>query len=172
MPAAGRPPNILITGTPGTGKSTLAAALAEEVGFNVIDISKLALEKQLHEGKDEDLDCLIIDEDKICDDLEDTMSKGGNIVDYHSSEFFPERWFDLVVVLRTDNTPLYDRLVARGYSEKKVSDNVTCEIFQTCLEEARESYRPEIVWELKSNIVEQVDDNVAKIVSWLRERHS
>ena len=60
----------------------------------------------------------------------------------------------------------------RGYSEKKVSDNVTCEIFQTCLEEARESYRPEIVWELKSNIVEQVDDNVAKIVSWLRERHS
>lgn len=36
--------------------------------------------------------------------------EGGNIVDYHGSEFFPERWFDLVVVLQTDNTVLYDRL--------------------------------------------------------------
>lgn len=41
------------------------------------------------------------------------MSKGGNIVDFHSCDFFPERWFDLVVVLLTDNTVLYPRLEAR-----------------------------------------------------------
>lgn len=41
------------------------------------------------------------------------MSQGGNIVDYHSSEFFPERWFDIIFVLRTDNTTLFDRLVSR-----------------------------------------------------------
>ena len=41
------------------------------------------------------------------------MSEGGNAVEYHSSDFFPERWFDAVFVLRTDNTILYDRLQQR-----------------------------------------------------------
>ena len=47
------------------------------------------------------------------DTLEPMMSSGGNIVDYHGCEFFPERWFDIVFVLRTDNTILYDRLQER-----------------------------------------------------------
>ena len=41
------------------------------------------------------------------------MSEGGNIIDYHGCEFFPERWFDIVFVLRTDNTVLYNRLEKR-----------------------------------------------------------
>lgn len=41
------------------------------------------------------------------------MSVGGNIVEYHGCDFFPERWFDAVFVLRTDNTLLYDRLQQR-----------------------------------------------------------
>jgi len=47
---------------------------------------------------------------QVLDELEDQLSAGGNIVDYHSCEFFPERWFDIVFVLRTDNTILYERL--------------------------------------------------------------
>ena len=41
------------------------------------------------------------------------MTEGGNIVDYHGCDFFPERWFDIVFVLRTDNTVLYSRLEKR-----------------------------------------------------------
>lgn len=50
---------------------------------------------------------------QVVDELEERMSKGGNIVDYHSCEFFPERWFDIVFVLRTDNSILYKRLQQR-----------------------------------------------------------
>ena len=50
---------------------------------------------------------------QVVDELEESMSKGGNIVDYHSCEFFPERWFDVVFVLRTDNSVLYKRLQQR-----------------------------------------------------------
>lgn len=50
---------------------------------------------------------------QVCDELEDLMEEGGNIVDHHSCDFFPERWFDHVVVLQTDNTVLYDRLTKR-----------------------------------------------------------
>jgi len=31
------------------------------------------------------------DEDKVVDFLEETMCQGGNIVDFHTSSFFPER---------------------------------------------------------------------------------
>ena len=50
---------------------------------------------------------------QICDEMEEQMSEGGNIMDFHTIGFFPERWFDLVIVLRTDNTILYDRLAKR-----------------------------------------------------------
>ena len=50
---------------------------------------------------------------KVIDELEGQMSEGGNIVDYHSCDFFPERWFSIVFVLRTDNTLLYERLEQR-----------------------------------------------------------
>ena len=54
-----------------------------------------------------------------------------------------ERWIALHTYLvgRTNNTLLYDRLKARGYKEAKVEENLQCEIFQTILDEAKESYR-------------------------------
>lgn len=68
-------------------------------------------------------------------------NRGGCVVDYHGCDFFPERWFDIVVVLRCDNTILYDRLAARGYDGKKIRENIECEIFGSLLEEALESYK-------------------------------
>ena len=50
---------------------------------------------------------------QVVDELEDRMEGGGYIVEYHSCDFFPERWFDAVFVLRTDNTVLYNRLEQR-----------------------------------------------------------
>ncbi|NTV77535.1 MAG: AAA family ATPase [Methanothrix sp.] len=51
------------------------------------------------------------------------MSGGGVVLESHSCDFFPERWFDLVVVLRSDNTVLFDRLAARGYPKRKLDEN-------------------------------------------------
>lgn len=50
---------------------------------------------------------------QLLDELESRMEEGGKIVDYHGCDFFPERWFDVVFVLRTNNTLLYDRLEKR-----------------------------------------------------------
>ena len=62
------------------------------------------------------------------------MRDGGVIVDFHSVDFFPEDWFDLILVLRTDNSVLYERLEQRGYSQKKVQENIEAEIMQVGLE--------------------------------------
>lgn len=163
-------PNILITGTPGTGKSTLAERVCSEAALQLVSVNELVKAKALHEGRDEEFDAFIIDEDKVVDELDDNLSlpSGGFCVDYHGCDFFPERWFDLVVVLRTDNTALYDRLAARGYAAHKITENVDAEILQVLLDQARDSYRPEVVVELPSNSVDDVDANVAKILDFVR----
>lgn len=41
------------------------------------------------------------------------MKQGGKIIDWHVCEIFPKSWIDLVVVLRTDSSTLYERLKSR-----------------------------------------------------------
>ena len=41
-------------------------------------------------------------------------TEGGKILDTHMCvDYFPERWFDLVVVLRSSTNVLFDRLQKR-----------------------------------------------------------
>lgn len=50
---------------------------------------------------------------QLLDDLEPLIAEGGLILDWHTCEAFPERWADLVVVLRCDHTRLWERLEKR-----------------------------------------------------------
>ncbi len=159
-------PNILVTGTPGTGKTQTSQLAAERTGLKHINVGDLARQHNCYEGHDDNFDSNILDDDKILDVLEPIMEEGGCIVDFHSVELFPERWFELVLVLRTDTAVLFDRLTARNYSDLKRSENIECEIMQVVLEEARESYDEQIVHELNSNNLDDLDNNVARIASW------
>ena len=103
---------------------------------------------------------------QVCDALEDDLTEGGTIVDYHGCDFFPERWFDLVIVLQTDNTVLWGRLEKRGYKDKKIQDNVQCEIMNVIVEEARESYAEDIVHCVSSNTVDEMEQNVERLAAW------
>ena len=55
----------------------------------------------------------------------------------------------------------------RGYNQKKLTENIECEIFQTILEEAKESYQPEIVHELRNNTLEDFELNINQIEQWV-----
>ena len=120
------------------------------------------------------MDSYVLDEDKLLDLMEamlqTTMEEGqGVVADYHCCELFPERWFDLVLVLRTKTDVLFDRLSARGYSERKRSENLECEIMQVILEEAREAYAHEIVHEVPSNTIEEMESNVERVKTWIEQ---
>jgi adenylate kinase len=119
-----------------------------------------------HEGHDDEYDTLILDEDKLLDVMEPLMSEGGKIVDYHSCDFFPERWFDLVLVLTSTTEVLYDRLHSRGYSQKKIDENMECEIMQIVAESASESYQEEIVHCVPSNTIEDMENNCERLRLW------
>ena len=162
-------PNVLITGTPGTGKTSLAERVAAACGMHHHDVSAVAKREDMCESFDEDLDTHVIDEDKVLDHMEEKLgaSDGGIVADYHSCDLFPERWFDLVVVLTCDNSILYDRLAARGYAEAKITKNVECEIFQAIAEEARESYAEDVVRVCASETIEQMEANEASVKAFV-----
>ena len=72
-------------------------------------------------------------------------------------------------MLRCDSTVLYDRLTGRGYKDKKLEENMDSEIMQVLLDEARESYREEIVVELRSDKDEDVEGNIERIEAWVEQ---
>ncbi|XP_047324471.1 adenylate kinase isoenzyme 6 homolog [Impatiens glandulifera] len=154
-------PNILITGTPGTGKTTTASALAASTQLRHINIVDLVKEKNLNHGFNDEIDL-------ICNEINHMMELGGNIVDYHVCYFFLEEWFDLVVVLQTEISELYDRLINRDYSDSKLKHDIECEVFEVLLEDAKSSYSEDIVKPMKSNTLDDVNSNVDTLMAWVQ----
>jgi adenylate kinase len=59
-------------------------------------------------------------------------------------------------------------LAARGYSEKKIRENVECDIFQVVVEEAKEAY--EEVWVRANADADAMEATVEEIAAWCESR--
>jgi adenylate kinase len=57
----------------------------------------------------------------------------------------------------------------RGYAANKITENVEAEIMQVVLDEAMDSYKEDIVIELRSESLEDMEANTEKIVSWINQ---
>ncbi|CCK69481.1 nucleoside-triphosphatase KNAG_0C03770 [Huiozyma naganishii CBS 8797] len=168
-------PNILVTGTPGTGKSTTCELLLRNLpDYTYYNISDFAAKNKCYDGYDEARKSHIVDEDKLLDELEPLLHSGGNIIDWHVNDVFPERLIDLVAVLRCDSSVLFDRLNKREYHSSKIDENMDAEIMGVVLQDALDSYEEQIVVELQSDDTEQMAANVDRVVTWTtmwKEQH-
>ncbi|KAI9371128.1 DUF1671-domain-containing protein [Aspergillus egyptiacus] len=161
-------PNIVITGTPGVGKTVHCEQLAQDTGLRHLSINQVAKDRGCYDTYDEELETWVVDEDKLLDAIEDEVLQGGYLIDWHACDLFPKSWIDLVVVLRCPSTSvLYDRLSSRGYHETKLQENLDAEIFGVLIEEAREAFDEELVVELTSVEDGDVEGNCARILSWV-----
>ena len=139
-----------------------------------INVGDIIEEHKCYDGRDEQLDTHILDEDKLLDLMEPMIDEAaeeglGVVADFHVCEIFPERWFDLVLVLRASTEKLYDRLTKRGYHGKKRDENMESEIMQVILEEAREAYDKTIVHEVQSNTLKDMENNVDRVQQWTKQ---
>mgnify|MGYP001424622844 CR=1 FL=1 len=130
---------LIVTGTPGTGKTTLSKKIAKEKKLKYIDVNKIIKENNLSEGFDKKRDCEIIDTKKLNKTLIKIIKKEKNlIIDSHLSHFLPKKYVDLCIVTKCSLKTLEKRLKKRKYSKSKIRENLDAEIFDTCRIEAEE----------------------------------
>ena len=132
-----------LTGTPGTGKSSLSAELRSR-GYNVIDGKEHIRSHGLMGELDKERDTHEVDLDDLNDSLQEFRDSSElYIMDSHLSHFMDSSG---IIVLRCDPNILAERLRSRGYGDQKVLENVQSEILDVILCEATESDIP--VWEV------------------------
>jgi adenylate kinase len=129
-----RPMRVALTGVPGTGKSTVAAALAERHGWHVVGLNGFARDHGLLGQADAARGSLVIDMDDLAEALnrEYATALPALLMEGH---FAHEMDADLVVLLRCDPALLVERLRARGWSEEKVRENVEAEALDVLAQE-------------------------------------
>lgn len=133
---------IIITGTPGTGKTVVAKRLAKALGARYISITEIAAKHKLFKGFDRQRRSRIVDTAKARLKVERSLSKGElTILDTHVPEgIVPEKMTRKVVVLRCHPRILEARLRARGWKSSKIRENVLAELLDTCLIASVEHY--------------------------------
>ena len=142
---------IIVTGTPGTGKSALARHLAKTARFLYIDVNFIIALKKLGKGFDLERKCQIIDEKQLRKALLDLIQlhtkkrSRGIIIDSHLSTCLPRSKVDLCIVTTCSLKTLQKRLKKRRYSEEKIRENLDCEIFDVCLMDAQKKKYPVLV---------------------------
>ncbi|MBP3791539.1 MAG: adenylate kinase family protein [Methanobrevibacter sp.] len=127
---------IFITGTPCTGKTTIASKL----NGRLIKINDLAIEHDFVLGIDEDKGYKVIDIEKLSDHV-DSLTKNSDellIFEGHLSHLCDGA--DKVIVLRVRPEILESRLSARDYSDSKIHENLEAEALGVCTAEAYEKY--------------------------------
>ena len=128
---------ILITGTPGTGKTKIAQFLSKALHYKYLDVHRLISSKKLWSSYDDKRHCYVVDKKKLVAMLLQEVKKNKNSVfDSHMSHYLPK--VDLCIVTHCDIKVLKKRLEKRTYSKLKVRENLDAEIFQVCLTEAQE----------------------------------
>lgn len=159
---------IIITGTPGTGKTTLAIYLAKKLKFILIKASEIIEKEKICEAYDQENDCKIIDLKKLNQALIKIIkkSKENLIIESHFSHKLPKQYVNLCLVTRTELKTLNQRLKKRGYGHKKIRDNLDAEIFDLSLIEAQEAGHDLLIVDTTKKINKQ--ELVQKIKEKLR----
>jgi len=148
---------ICISGTPGTGKTEVAKALSQKLGWMCISLNDLAESKDLFAGYDEARDCRIVDEDKVKAELEKSAEMHNIIAESHYAHDMNCDW---AVILRASPAELRERLKKKGWKPKKIEENVLSEIMEVCKSEAMENGRKVLEFDTTGKTADQVADDI------------
>lgn len=137
---------IALTGTPGTGKTSISNILLEN-GFEIIDINKVAAGEGFFIGNDEKRNSKIVDVDKLNRYINENYGvKGIILIEGHLSHLLKS--VDKVIVLRCHPNELRKRLSQKGWKKEKIKENIEAEILDIILCETMDSHHEKNVIEI------------------------
>ena len=141
---------IVISGTPGTGKTTVASILAKKIKGIHIDLSNLVLKEKLYKEVDEKRETVIADLDKLLPKLREIIRSANSpiIIEGHYAEIVPSKFVNVAIILRTHPKELEKRLKKKNFKESKIRENIQAEILGVCSYNALNAYEKEKIYEI------------------------
>lgn len=121
---------IIITGSPGTGKSSIALKLSKLLKIPIIDLKSIVKKHRLAKGKESEVDIPKLRKFLLSDNGPVSKSRNYIIEGHLACEMkIPA---DFIIVLRTNPTVLKGRLTKRGYKKFKIEENLMAEMLDYC----------------------------------------
>ncbi|MFX1241692.1 MAG: adenylate kinase family protein [Promethearchaeota archaeon] len=131
--------NIIISGTPGCGKTSVAKEIINLLPAKMISLNDLAISDDFSFEYDEERKTYLVDFEvflpyvlKKIDEIKYTKSKY-LVIEGHFSDIIPDNFIDYAFILRCDPDVLYTRLEQKNYSQAKIIENIQAEILGNCV---------------------------------------
>ncbi len=131
--------NIIISGTPGCGKTSVAKEISNLVEAKIISLNELAISEEFSFEYDEERKTYIVDFKVFLPSvLKKIRAIEQNnppflIIESHFSDIIPENFIDFAFILRCDPDELFKRLEKKNYNSKKILENIQAEILGNCI---------------------------------------
>ena len=145
---------LIITGTPGCGKTTLAKNLSKKLKLILINEKDFALKNSLGSFNDENE--LEIPLKEFEHKANEYLEKNENVVFEGHVLCEMKLKVDNVILIEIDPEELESRLEQRNYSMEKVMDNVFCEGISYCKKKVQKNYPSKKVKIIKSQSTEML----------------
>jgi len=151
---------VALTGTPGTGKTTVAALLQKK-GYTIIDINKLAIREGFVAGTDKKRHCTLIDIKKIDTYIQKHFNRE-DLVFFEGHTAHLLKAVDKIIILRCHPQELYQHLLKKKWSHEKIQENIEAEILDIILCEAVETHPKKNIFEIDTT--RKTPEGVARLV--------
>ncbi len=154
---------IGLTGTPGTGKTSVSRFLEKKRHWKVIHLNDLIKEEHLYTEIDEKRDAVVADMELIRERLAEIINGKDNeviILESHLAHYIA----DIVIILRAYPPELKMRLKTRGYSEEKIRENTEAEALDVILVEAFEWCKKVFEVNTTGKSLEETGQDIEKII--------
>jgi len=143
---------IVITGTPGTGKTTISKAIAKSIHADYLSLTRSVTSNGLYSGIDRERSSKIVDIERTRESLRSLTSRGDLIiVDTHVADSIPRERTRNVIVLRCHPKVLESRLRKKDWGANKVRENVLAEMLDACYMIAITYYGAKKVYQLDTS---------------------
>jgi len=153
---------VSLSGTPGTGKTSVSKILKQK-GFDIVDLNKLAIEKNFMIGVDEKRGSRIIDINLLNKYIEKNYAEKDVVfIEGHLSHLLKN--MDKVILLRCHPSVLKKRLAKKNWNETKIKENTDAESLDIVLCESVEIHPRKNIFE-----IDTTDKNADQVASCIIE---